>query len=84
MQIRPVGAVLLHAYGQMDRHNEANKLLFANLGTHLLKWVAFTLVYLHFGYFVIIAVKVGLHGDREQFTIISACYFYLLLHFQNI
>jgi hypothetical protein len=33
-------------------------------------------------YFTIIAVKV--HSDREQFTIIWACYFYLLLHFHNI
>jgi len=70
MKIRPVGAVLLHAYGQTDRHDEANKMLFATLGMRLLKWVAFTLVYLHLDdfYFVIIAVNV--HGDREQCTII--------------
>jgi len=75
---------------QPDRHDEANKTLFATLGTRLLKWVAFTLVYLHLDgfYFIIIAVKV--HGDREQFTIIWACYFYLLLrstiseHFKHI
>jgi hypothetical protein len=70
MKIRPVGIVMLHAYGQTDRHYEANKALFATLGMRLLKWVAFTLVYLHLDgfYFTIIAVKV--HGDREQFTII--------------
>jgi len=70
MKIRPVGAVMLHAYGQTDRHDEVNKTLFATLGMRLLKWVAFTLVYLHLDgfYFIIIAVKV--HGDREQFTII--------------
>jgi hypothetical protein len=70
MKIRPVGAVLLYAYGQTGRHDEANKTLFATLGTRLLKWVAFTLVYLHLDgfYFTIIAVKV--HSDREQFTII--------------
>ena len=54
-----------HVYGQKDKHDEANKTLFATLGTRLLKWVPFTLVYLHSDgfYFTIIAVKV--HGDRE-------------------
>jgi len=70
MKIRPVGAVLLHAYGYTDRHDEANKTLFATLGTRLLKWVAFTLVYLHLNGFYFIIIAVNVHGDSEQFVII--------------
>jgi len=38
MKIRPVGAELLHADGQTDRHGEANSRFFAVLRTHLKSW----------------------------------------------